>query len=283
MAKHRLRINIEDEAHLSRVASLKVRWWVVALCAVTALAITVAIAVAVIMFTSLKETLPGYLPPQERKATIGDLIKVDSLQRRYEMNEAYLNNIMNVLNTERAGGDSLKWAQSQVEQNRDSLLPTSQREKEFRAMMDERERYNLSILAPLAADGMIFESPAPGYSFAKGSEDAKAARLLIPSGEMIRTLTDGTVTGIYYIPSTGYSITIQHNNGFLTRWTHLGLPLVKENAPVAAGEVIAPTPAGTGRNAGYVVLEMWRNGTPLIPYSILRGELKTSAHNNAGK
>ena len=129
-AKRTIRFNIEDEAHLQRIVSVRLRWWIAIPVCLAVLAAVVALAVVIIMYTPLKTTLPGYL--------------------------------LTVLDPDRATGDSVKWAEKTITASKDSLMPTSRREKEFRSKMDERERYNLSILAPLAADGMIFEEPAPG-------------------------------------------------------------------------------------------------------------------------
>lgn len=270
--KTRYRLNIDDDAHLSRVVSLPFSlWWLVpAVLGVVGLAVT--LAVAVIMNTSLKNRLPGYMPPQQREATIDDLMRVDSLQRLYEDNQRYLENLMAVVDDKRSGGDSARYAEIAVKTVGDSLMPATKREREFRAMMQERERYNLSVLAPLATDGMVFEQPAPGYTFAHGSENEKLARIIIPKGEVIRNLTRGTVVDMHHSLAGGYSVTIQHNNGILTRWACLGLPLVEEGEQLEAGQAIAPPREGDGRDGAYIMLRMWRNGTPLIPYSILRSD-----------
>lgn len=272
MGRRRYKIIIEDEAHLSRVAQWRLRWWVLLPVVILILAALVALSVAIIMNTPLKQMLPGYLPPQERAATLDDLIKVDSLQRKYDVNEQYLSNLLNVLDTDRARGDSAKQAAMAVKETTDSLMPATGREKEFRAMMDERERYNLSILAPLAADGMIFEDPAPGYTFARGTEGDYMPRLIVPVGETVRTLLDGQVIDTHFSMNRGYSITLLHPNGFVTRWTHLGMPLVEEGEKVNSGQAIAPAYSGAGVAGNYVTLRMWRNSTPLVPYTILRGD-----------
>lgn len=276
-AKRIIRFNIEDEAHLQRIVSVRLRWWAAIPLCLAVLAAVVALAVIIIMYTPLKTTLPGYLPPKERAATIQGLVKVDSLQRKYDVNQAYIDNLLTVLDPDRATGDSVKWAEKAITASKDSLMPTSRREKEFRSKMDERERYNLSILAPLAADGMIFEEPAPGYTFSHGCENSYTSRIIIPTGELIRTVMDGTVADIHFLPSTGYCMVIQHGNGFLSRWSRIGFPLVQEGETVAAGQVIAPTMSGSGRDASYVTLELWRNGTRLVPFAILKNERKLAA------
>lgn len=265
-------LSLHDSAHLTRIWSLKLRWWVAIPALLLSLALLIGAAVAIIIYTPLKQTLPGYMPPKERKTTIDDLMKVDSMQHLYEINQAYLDNLLTVLDTERSGGDSLKWAALTVKQAGDSLMGTSTEEKKFRAMMDERERYNLSILAPMAAEGMMFQEPAPGYTFAHGSEKSMMAKILVPRAESLRNLADGYVLDVYFTPGESYVAIIQHSNGFISRWSHLGTPMVRKGENVVGGQALASTPASGGYDASYTLLEMWRNGTPLVPYNILRPE-----------
>ena len=272
MSRSRYKIIIEDEAHPNRLAQWKLRWWVVLPMVLIVLAALTALAVAIIMNTPLKQMLPGYLPPHERAATMDDLMKVDSLQRKYDVNEQYLNNLLTVLDIDRTEGDSVRQAALAVKATTDSLMPATSREKEFRAMIEERERYNLSILSPLAADGMIFEDPAPGYTFARGSEGDYTARLIIPVGESVRTLTDGLVIDTHFAMNQGYTMTILHPNGFVSSWSRLGQPLIEQGEKVSSGQAIAPTARGNGLNSNYVTLRIWRNSTPLVPYAILRGD-----------
>ena len=267
----RYRLKLEDESHLQNVADVGVSLWGALGVVIIVLIAAVALAVAVIVFTPLRNFLPGYLPPQERAATMDDVLRVDSIRERADANEAYMQNLMTILDTDREGGDSLKWAQISVRSTGDSLMTDSQRERDFRRKIDEREKYNLSILAPLAADGMIFEDPAPGYAFARGSESQSLASVILPAAEMVRTVADGTVADVHFSPRGGYVVIIQHANGFLSRWSRLGLPLVEEGKEITAGDIIAPTAGASGRNST-VTLEMWRNGTRLIPFNILHGE-----------
>lgn len=269
--KGRYILRLDDEAHLTTVVRRRVALWHVVLFLILAIALTVTLAVGVIMLTPLKSLLPGYMPPQERAATVDDLMKVDSLKNLYDRNEAYMANLRTVLNSDRTRGDSVRYATMAVTQTVDTLLPASKAELEFRQMMERKERFNLSVLAPLAADAMIFEDPAPGYAFRSGDEEERIPTLIIPGSRMVHTLTDGIVTDIHYDPAEGYAVSVQHANGFLSRFRRLGAPLVSEGEELSAGQVLAPLAKGTGRNAHLIYLEMWRNGKRLIPYHILRG------------
>ena len=68
-------LRLDDEAHLTTVVRRRVALWHVVLFLILAIALTVTLAVGVIMLTPLKSLLPGYMPPQERAATVDDLMK----------------------------------------------------------------------------------------------------------------------------------------------------------------------------------------------------------------
>ena len=148
-AKRTIRFNIEDEAHLQRIVSVRLRWWTAIPVCLAALTAVVALAVVIIMYTPLKTTLPGYLPPKERAATIQDLIKVDSLQRKYDVNQAYIDNLLTVLDPDRATGDSVKWAEKTITASKDSLMPTSRREKSSAARWTSASGITSRYLRPL--------------------------------------------------------------------------------------------------------------------------------------
>ena len=95
-------------------------------------------------------------------------------------------------------------------------MPTSQEEIEFIKMMQEREKYNTSILAPLVAEGMIFTTPSAGSIIEEKSINQNSAKVIIPRGNVIRSVTEGTIIDLHYdIIDSSYTIIIQHQNGFL--------------------------------------------------------------------
>ena len=133
-------------------------------------------------------------------------------------------------------------------------------------MMKEREKYNASILAPLAAEGLLFTSPCPGAVISEQSHNSTKARIIIPASGAISSVTDGTVIDTHYDTSVGsYSITIQHPKGFLSKYSHIGQPIIAKGQSVIAGQRIASATLPTGKRLGYMTLEMWRNGEALIP------------------
>jgi septal ring factor EnvC (AmiA/AmiB activator) len=63
--------------------------------------------------------------------------------------------------------------------------------------------------------------------------------IALPSGSPVRSVADGTVTMIRFIPSYGNLLFINHGDEFTTVYAHLSEVLVREGKQVAAGQAVA--------------------------------------------
>lgn len=260
------RITIEDESRLRQIVSVSARPYMLWIAGGLGALVSVAAAVVVIMATPLKTLLPGYLKHGERTAVEKGMLRIDSLKEVYSIHARYLANIMTVFDTERIPSDSVLKNGTPNQLPPDSLLPASPREREFISQMKERERYNTNILAPIASDQLQMFPVANGAVIAEQSQEATKARILTPNGAGACAITDGRVLAVQnQSPEGGASIVMQHDNGFATRYSHLGIPTVAPGDHVDGGAVIALGPTGGAVAPGYFYLEMWYDGTPLTP------------------
>lgn len=271
-AKKRYRIAIEDEARLRQIVSVSAPpyiWWI---CGSAAAILLVAITAFIIMVTPIRTLLPGYLKKGERTEAEAGMLRIDSIRDAYRLNNIYLSNILNVLDTDRAPTDSILANTTPNELPPDSLLPTSPREIEFITHMKDREQYNVTILAPLAADQLMIYPVGTGAVVAEQSQNATKARILTPKGGPACALSEGRILAIQNpAPEGGSAIVIQHDNGFASRYSHLGTPSVSPGMHVDGGSVIAHGATGGSLSPGYFFLEMWYDGTPLEPARYLNG------------
>ena len=162
LRKKRYRIVIEDESRLMELWSLKFTTLKAIIKSFLILIASICLSIFLIAFTPISDLLPGYMKKNQRIDSIETLLKLDSLQNQYESNQLYLNNIATIFDTERTPSDSSSLTKQNPQVIEDTIMPTSQEELEFIKMMQEREKYNTSILAPLAAEGMIFTTPSAG-------------------------------------------------------------------------------------------------------------------------
>ena len=272
--RKRYRIAIEDESRLRQVVSVSASpamLW----CAGGALfIILIILSAVVIMATPIRTLMPGYLKNGERTEAKEGLMRIDSIRDAYKVNNMYLSNILTVLDTDRTPTDSLLNETVPNELPPDSLLPTSPREIEFISKMKDREQFNVSILAPLAADQLRMYPVASDATIAEQSRNASKPRILTPKGSPICAAADGRVLAIQNpAPEGGCAIVIQHDGGFASRYSHTGTPTVSPGAHVDGGSVIAHGATGGAVGSGYFYVEMWYDGNPVEPGRYLGLEL----------
>ncbi|MDE7346730.1 MAG: M23 family metallopeptidase [Muribaculaceae bacterium] len=268
--RKRYRISIEDESRLRQVASVSVSPGMLWAGGIAAGLLLVIFSALLIMATPIRTLMPGYLKKGERYEAKQGLLRIDSIRDAYRINSMYLSNILTVLDTDRTPTDSLLKESTPNKLPPDSLLPASPREIEFITRMKDREQYNVSILAPLAADQLRIYPVATGATIAEQSHNAAKPRILTTKGSPVCAAADGRVLAIQNpAPEGGSAIVIQHDNGFASRYSHLGTPTVSPGAHVDGGSVIAHGASGGAIGAGFFFMEMWYDGNPVEPAKFL--------------
>lgn len=270
-AKRVYRIILENESRLEEVGSWQLTPLRLTLLALAAMCVMLLIAGVIIWLTPLHSWLPGYLKETERAASVENLLRLDSLNQAFEKNKEFFTNLQTVLDTERTPTDSVNSGKPAVRLTSDSLLPRSKEEERFINMMQERERYNISVIAPLASEGMIFSPVNAESVFTSETRGSLAPRVLLAEGAPVECMADGTVVAVY--PSEadggGHTVLIQHGKGFLSSYSRLVVPTVKTGERVEGGQTIAIQQSGLGMRSREIVVRMWHNGTPLRPYDYL--------------
>ena len=265
-ALKKYRVSIEDESRLRQIVSVSVRPYVLWTAGTAVFVLLLTIAGMLIMATPLRTLLPGYLKQDERTAAEQGLLRLDSIRDAYSLNSQYIDNILTVLDTDRIPTDSIQKTTTPNELPPDSLLPASPREREFINEIKSRDKYNITILAPIAGEQLRIYPVAPGAVVSEQTKSTSKARIITPKGSPVCALSDGRVLAVQNMsPEGGASIVMQHDNGFATRYSHLGTPTVTPGAHIDGGAVIANGASGGHLGPGYFFLEMWYDGTPIIP------------------
>lgn len=281
MKRHpKYRIRIEDESHLEDIVDFSLSPAALWASVAAVVVVFIVIAGAIVASTPLRTLLPGYLKQSERSATEDNILRLDSVLASYQKSQEYLNNILRAIDTERTPTkDSLAMTANMRELSPDSLLPSSPLEKKFINAMEERERFNISVLAPLAADGMMFSPVSDGGIFTAASRGEEKGVVLLPPDESVRCVADGSVLASYYSAAEGgYVIIMQHAKGFVTRLARLGSPFVAAGDAALAAQIIADGPKADAKGKRYVEVMMWHNGVPLIPYDYIGNPESSTTH-----
>lgn len=261
-------VRIEDATRLREIGALEFSPFRLALCVTGCVIALAGMAAVLFTLTPLRSLLA-----QEERYTEADLkaiqtlaMRVDSLRYLTELNDSFLTNVNRVLDIDRMPDDSLRAGVLLTYLPVDSLMTGSPAERRFVATMEEKENYNLKVLSPIAAEGMIFSSPVDGGIVAEESQNRFMVRFIAPVGAGVSAVADGNVVDTYYSSGT-YKILVQHPNGFMSRYSDVGTPLVENGARVYSGQLISLPKDGHGAAsaAAPVGVEMWHDGTPVYP------------------
>lgn len=265
------RLSVMNENTLEEVWSIKASMFsggvLFLLFAISLVTITSFLIIA----TPIRYYLPGYLDAEVREKALRAAIRVDSLQQQLNYQEAYINNLKNVF-TGVLDVDSVKITDTISVSGNDPLLKRTEKEKVFVDRYEDKERYNLSVISPTASgpmEGVVFFKPLKGLVVSKfnPSNDRYGIDLKVASQETVLAVLEGTVVFSGYDFTTGYTMQIQHKNGFVSIYKNNTLLLKKVGDKVRTGEAIAVIGDGKAKeNAGSVLgFELWYKGNPVNP------------------
>lgn len=269
--KPRYKLMFINEGHFSTVWSYSGGRTRFIVAAVAAWFLCTIAGAALLGMTPLRTLLPGYLKSAQRDEMIDVTTRVDSLKRIAEVNNLYLSNMVAILNddidldsVQRAYNDSIKRQQLPV----DSLLGTSEAEREFVRQHEQRERFNVSVLSPVAAEGMSFYPPV-GITLVTATEPSGRMMFQLNPSSPVSSIYRGTVVDSYYQPDNGYTMVVQHPNEFISRYSGIEIPMVKRGDKVNAGTRLGLSSTGSATERLPVTFEMWHKGSQLDPKNYL--------------
>lgn len=279
-ARSKYTISIENESRLENVFRLSASPLKLLLMATGIVCFLLILGAFLLYISPAHSLLPGYLKDSERAETEEQHMRLDSIQMAYNANDAFLSNFLNIIDTDReikSQTEKSVIANDSTVNNADSIIPTSSEELNFVAMMRERDKFSISVIAPLAAESLMFTGVNDESVFSEDSKTSTKGKVILSKHTPISAIADGTVIAVSRaLRDGGASIIIQHPKGFLSRCSRLGLILVEPGEQVIGGQVIAMTGYGNARKNEFINVEMWHNGTPLVPYEYL-GDSDTSA------
>ena len=234
----------------------------------SAVTVIFLIASLIIVFTPLRNYLPGYMNTEIREQVVMNALRADSLQWLLDRQRMYILNIQDIISGN-IKVDSVQSMDSLTAVRSEELLERTQAEEDFRKQYEETERYNLTTIdnAP-AVTGLIFFRPTRGMVSSEFDANKKHFGIDIaasPNESVLATL-DGTVILATYTADTGYVIQVQHAQNLVSVYKHCGSLLKKVGDMVKAGEAIALV-GNTGENSTgpHLHFEIWNRGRALDP------------------
>ena len=235
--------------------------------------ILVILTTLLIVFTPLREYIPGYTSTALQKQALDLDSKTDSLLKSINMNDAYINSLKSVLRGE----------VSAVVINKDSIFKAAQADTDvlelnpskadslLREKVRNEDKYNLFESATSVKDFVFF--PPVNGSISSGFEPNEkhfAVDIVVPTNTPVKATSDGRVLFASWTSDAGYVIIIDHGDELVSVYKHNSSLTKSQGDFVRSREVIAISGASGELSTGpHLHFELWSNGTPLNPTNFI--------------
>lgn len=259
----RYRLDFIAENTFNRVWTLRFNRAKVFIFAATIIAAIAALMFVVIFFTPVRKLLPGQLEGDLRSRYVDMALRLDSLEQLNRANDRYVNNLRSVLtgSSPAVAPAPERHISELTAAQTDSMLQASDAERRFVEQYEASERFNLSVLTPIAAEGMAFYSPVDGAVDEPAlSRDNTLVEFAEKGLLAISSAYRGTVIGVYPEDGGLSTVVIQHPNDFISIYHGLAECFTRTGSKVRSGERIGHS--GKDRIFGF---ELWHNGSAVNP------------------
>ena len=272
--KYKYKLSVINETSYEEVFNFRLSQLHV-LTALSVLAvILVVLTILLIAFTDLREFIPGYPDGNMRQMIAQNALRVDSLENELLKRDRFFKSIRLVLN----GGDTTSLERSREDTARyrnDTIrFQISEQENEFRAAIEARERFNLSLgMKEQNHDYYHFFPPVEGIVTQSFDEKKRhyGTDIVAKANAKVAAVLDGVVIFTDWTVKTGYVIQVQHTNDLISVYKHNSILLKKQGDYVRAGEVLGVV-GNTGEESSgpHLHFELWRAGNPLNPENFIK-------------
>ena len=269
------RLTLSDDASHKRIRLWRFSKLGAIASVIVAAVVLYGIFYALIAFTPLKTTIPGYPDAHFKRGAIANALKVDSLENEMLRWTLYAENLSRVLSGEEgiSGTDSLI-AGSPRHLEGIAAAELARRDSVLRGIVAREERFGVGVSGTrtLPIEGMHFFTPLKGtVSQAYDVVLHPALDITAPAGTVVSAVLDGTVISAGWTTTGGGNvIKIKHNSTYTTGYLHLkGFAKgIKAGKRVSQGQVIGYV-GSTGTSTGpHLDLRVWKNGTPIDPLAM---------------
>jgi murein DD-endopeptidase MepM/ murein hydrolase activator NlpD len=237
----------------------------------------IALVSIIIVYTPLRESIPGYTDVSIREDLTKMVLKSDSLENELNQNQKHLDNITAILKGEEPESNSsdsiispnITTGNPNQKSSEDSLLREYvEREESFSLDPDNNEKQTI-------ASQILFFTPLVGTVTNQfdPTEEHFGIDIVAPKDEAIKATLNGTVIFAEWTVETGYVIQLQHSNNLTSIYKHNSILLKKTGDVVKAGEAIAIVGnSGKLTTGPHLHFEIWRDGIPENPTELINFE-----------
>lgn len=231
----------------------------------------IALTTLLIAFTPLREYIPGYSSTALKRKATQLVYETDSLKNKLAVLENFTKAIRPVLTGE-IKPESIDSIQNlSIKEVNESKLSATKEDSLFREKVESKDRFPLAEGAQNRVK-VVFFSPVTGAISQKYNVNNKhfAVDIVAKTGTPVKAVADGTVILAEWTAETGYVLTVQHANEFISVYKHNGTLLKEQGDFVKSGEVIANVGSTGELSTGpHLHFELWSKGYPVNPQNYI--------------
>jgi murein DD-endopeptidase MepM/ murein hydrolase activator NlpD len=226
----------------------------------------------IIVFTPIREYIPGYTDVDLRQDVLKLTLRSDSVERELELKQKYLINLKQILSGQPMENELSDFVDTGRDYNNITIVKTPE-DSVLRAYVEGEDQFNLvaspsSVKQKVGIRNFAFFSPLSGSVTSEFNLDENhfGIDIVAPENEAIKSCLDGTVIFAEWTVETGYVIQVQHKNNLISVYKHNAVLLKKTGDYVNAGETIAIIGnSGELTTGPHLHFELWFNGNPIDP------------------
>lgn len=235
---------------------------------ISAIVVLFAVVYALMAYTPLRTSIPGYPSAHTRRAAIQNAIRIDSLESVISRWEFYSENLLRVIEGEAPlPVDSvIMMADAAAAEPRDAAY-LAQRDSTLRDLVNREEQFGVTDRQEraLPIEGIHFFTPLKGV-VSRGFDSVihPYVDVTAPANSVVMATLDGTVVFDGWDDESGYTIVIQHQDDLISVYKHNAKLLHKTGDHVASGASIALA-GGSVEDGDHLRFELWYKGAAVDP------------------
>lgn len=272
-SKYRL-VLIDDRTFEERF-SIRLSRLNVLLISIAAVTIYGALITALIVYTPLKQYIPGYSDQETKANAYRSAIKADSLEYQLGIRDLYITNLRNVLRGDLPADSSTLFVPLTTKPAITDLAP-GRSDSLMRARIDQEGAYDLvedrSTSDRKELAGVYFFPPLRGIvttTFDR-SEGHFGIDIVTGADAAVKACLDGTVVLSSWTTDAGHVLQVQHRNDLVSIYKHNSVLLKLVGDRVKAGEAVAIVGnSGELTTGPHLHFELWLSGEPVDPQAYM--------------
>jgi murein DD-endopeptidase MepM/ murein hydrolase activator NlpD len=274
--KDKYRLSLVNESSFEERMSFRLSRMNVILLSIGLFTLHGLLVAAIIVFTPIKEHIPGYSDQKTKMNAYRATLLADSLQAALKVRDLYLENVRNVLSGQLPADSATLFRPIGSMPDAADLHP-SKADSLLREKVRREEAYTVSEQVGSVAErsglsSVFFFPPLRGVvteTFGK-TKDHFGIDIVTKADEAVKACLEGTVVLAAWTSDGGYVIHVQHAMDLVSVYKHNSVLLRKEGDKVKAGEAIAIVGnSGELTTGPHLHFELWHRGEAVDPQAYM--------------